>query len=183
MGPIWPSASCVWPLRAIWFPSRVINLCCLECGPISGGSLEAVPKAPPQTCWITIFTLMRSPVIFTVKSEKHWFKPQSIIPNWGEPWGHLGRLLLVCYIPMSKALVRLTEIRVPGVELSVRQINASYKILLCQTERYGFQFRCKKADYVILLVSSDSTSSTSNDSYTIWTHFTLNFCPSKVIWL
>lgn len=84
---------------------------------------------------------------------------QSIIPNHGEGRDHLGNFLFVCFVPMSKAQARLTEIRVPDVEYSVCQINASHKILLCIFEKYGIQFRCRKANYVILLGSSDRTSS------------------------
>lgn len=94
------------------------------------------------------------------------WNPVNIIPNQGEHWGHL-REFFACFIPMSKALARLTEIRISGMACSACQIDANHKILLCIFEKYGFQFRCKKANYVTLLWSSDRTSSIKNGNYTI----------------
>lgn len=73
-----------------------------------------------------------------------------------------------------QGLARLTEIRVPGIDY---QINARCKILLSIFEKYGVQFSCEKANYVILLRSSEQIL--NNDTFIIWVYFMLKFCPSK----
>lgn len=82
------SASCAWLFGAIGFPSHVISLCCLECGPNTGSLLENLltqslhfNKIPPMT--------------LTMNFEKHCYKPQSVIPNQREHQDHLGSFLLV----------------------------------------------------------------------------------------
>ena len=76
---------------------------------------------------------------------------------------------------MSKALARLIKIRLPGVECSICQINASHKILLCIFEKYGIQFIYKKTNYIILLGSSEQVLSSvqfnhSVVSNSLWPH-------------
>ena len=61
-----------------------------------------------------------------------------------------------------QGLARLTEIRVPGIDY---QINARCKILLSIFEKYGVQFSCEKANYVILLGSSEQIL--NNDTFII----------------
>ena len=71
------------------------------------------------------------------------------------------------HVIMSKALARLIKIRLPGVECSICQINASHKILLCIFEKYGIQFIYKKTNYIILLGSSEQVLSSVQFNHSV----------------
>lgn len=117
---------------------------------------NAESKAPPQTLLNQNLHFNKDfLVMLIVEFEKHCYKSQSIIPNHSEHQDHLENFSLVDFIPMSKAPARFTEIRIPGMGCSVCQINARCKIFLCIFEKYRFQFGWKKANYVILLWSSE----------------------------
>ena len=81
-------------------------------------------------------------------------------------WGSSGEFF-ACFMPMSKTPARFIEIRVPGRERSDCQTDASRKILLCIFEKYGFQFRCKKANcYALVLRTSSTKMATIQSEYT-----------------